>query len=47
MNHFLDDQQIEELNAFDFFDDEETKREINDFYDDLSEGLPLNINYDF
>lgn len=45
--NFLDNPQIEELDAFGLFDDEETLREINEYYDDLAEGLPLNSSNDF
>ena len=47
MNPFIDDSQIEELNNFGFYDDEETKFEIEEFYDDLAAGLPLDSSNDF
>jgi hypothetical protein len=47
MDHYLDDPQVEELNGFDFWDDEETKQIVEDYYDDLSQGLDLNSTHDF
>jgi hypothetical protein len=49
MNHFLDTAQIEEMNGFDFYDQDEelTKQMIEDYYDDLAFGLPLDSNNDF
>jgi hypothetical protein len=47
MDHFLDTEQIEELFDFGFYDDEETKQIIEDYYDDLAFGLPLESGNDF
>ena len=47
MDSFLDDLQIEELNGFDFYDDEETKFEVEDYYDDASFSELLNSTNDF
>jgi hypothetical protein len=51
MNHFIEDPQIEEAISFGFYDDEETQREIESFYDeeydDLAAGLPLDSTHDF
>jgi hypothetical protein len=51
MNHFIQDSQIEESISFGFYDDEETQREIESFYDeeydDLAAGLPLDSSNDF
>lgn len=47
MNPFTDDSQIEDLIEFGFYDDEETKREIEEFYDDLAAGLPIDSPNDF
>ena len=47
MNYLINDPQIEELSEFGFYDDDETKQLIEEYYDDLSEGLPLDSNYDF
>ena len=46
MNHFLDTPQIDELIPYDW-DDEETRYEINEYYDDLASGLPLDSQHDF
>ena len=44
MNYFTDDIQIEEATSFGFYDDEETQREIESYYDeeydDLAAGIP-------
>ena len=51
MNHFTDDIQIEEAISFGFYDDEETQREIESYYDseydDLAAGIPLDSTHDF
>jgi hypothetical protein len=51
MNHFTDDIQIEEAISFGFYDDEETQREIESYYDeeydDLTAGIPLDSTNDF
>jgi len=51
MNHFIEDPQIEEAISFGFYDDEETLREVEAFYDaeydDLAAGLPLDSSHDF
>ncbi len=47
MDYFTTDPQIEELFEFGFYDDEETKQVIEDYYDDLSFGLPLDSSNDF
>jgi hypothetical protein len=47
MNPFLDTPQIEELLDFGIFDDEFTKIEVEDYYDDLAAGLPLDSSYEF
>lgn len=39
-------EMIEEDSIFDPFD-EETRREVEDYYDDLSEGISLDSTYDF
>jgi hypothetical protein len=41
MNPFLDTPQIEELIEFNYWDDEETKIEVEDYYDDLASGIPF------
>ena len=46
MDPFLKNQQIDEMIPFDW-DDEQTKYEVEDYYDDLSEGLPLDSSNDF
>ena len=46
MNHYLDDPQIDEFIPYDW-DDEETRHEINEYYDDLAAGLPLESHHDF
>jgi hypothetical protein len=45
MNPFLDQVQIDEDPFCDW--DEDTKQEVEDFYDDLAEGLPLDSSYEF
>jgi hypothetical protein len=47
MDYFTTDPQIEELMEFSFYDDEETKQTIEDYYDDLSDGLPMDSSNDF
>jgi hypothetical protein len=47
MDPFTTDSQIEDLMEFGFYDDEETKHEIEEYYDDLAVGLPLDSNHDF
>jgi hypothetical protein len=47
MDYFTTDPQIEELDSFGFYDEEETKQTIEDYYDDLSFGLPLDSSNDF
>jgi len=47
MDSFLYDPQIEELNGFDFYDDEETKFDVEDYYDDASFAELLNSGNDF
>ena len=47
MNPFLDTPQIEELTEFNYWDDEETKFEVEDYYDDLASGIPFDSSYDF
>jgi len=47
MNPFLDTPQIEELIEFNYWDDEETKIEVEDYYDDLASGIPFDSSYDF
>lgn len=52
MNPFNTDLQIEELTEFGFYDDEETLRQVNeyydeDYYDDLAAGIPFNSSNDF
>lgn len=47
MNPFLDKIQIEETDPFYDEWDNETKYEVEDYYDDLSFGLPLESSYDF
>lgn len=46
MDPFLQELQIEELNGFDFYD-EETKFEVEDYYDDASFSDFLNSGNDF
>ena len=46
MNPFLDTPQIEEQDSFQDWDDE-TKQVVEDYYDDLSYGLPLESSNDF
>ena len=46
MNHYLDDPQIDELIPFDW-DDEETKFEVEDYYDDLTAGIDFSNTNDF
>jgi formate-dependent nitrite reductase cytochrome c552 subunit len=46
MNPFLEEQQIDELIPFDW-DEEQTKSEVEDYYDDLAFGLPLDSGNDF
>jgi hypothetical protein len=46
MNPFLEEQQIDELIPFDW-DEEQTKFEVEDYYDDLAFGLPLESGNDF
>jgi hypothetical protein len=49
MNPFLDAPQIEELMEFGFYDDEETKFQVEDYYDydDLSVGIDFSNTNDF
>jgi hypothetical protein len=47
MDYFATDPQIEELTDFGFHDDEETKQEVEDYYDDLAFGLPFDSTNDF
>jgi hypothetical protein len=48
MDPFLDELQIEEMNPFFDWDDEETKFQVEDYYyDDLASGLPLDSSNDF
>jgi hypothetical protein len=49
MNPFLDTPQIEELIEFDYWDDEETKFEVESFYeyDDLTAGIDFSNTNDF
>ena len=47
MDCFTTDPQIEELFEFDSYDDEGTKQMIEDYYDDLAFGLPLDSTNDF
>jgi len=47
MNPFLDTPQIEELIEFDYWDDEETKFEVEDYYDDLTAGIDFSNTNDF
>jgi hypothetical protein len=47
MNPFLDTPQIEELDSFQDWDDEETKSEIEEYYDDSSFSELLNSGNDF
>jgi cellulase/cellobiase CelA1 len=46
MDPFVAEQQIEEVIPYDW-DDEETKFEVEDYYDDLAAGLPLDSSYEF
>jgi hypothetical protein len=46
MNHYLDTPQIDEFIPIDW-DDEETRNEIEEYYDDLAAGLPLDSANDF
>jgi hypothetical protein len=46
MNHFLDEHQVEEFIPYDW-DDEQTRFEISEQYDDLADGLPLCSSNDF
>jgi hypothetical protein len=45
MNSFLDKQQSDEMIPFDW--DEESKFEVEEYYDDLAFGLPLESGNDF
>lgn len=45
MNSFLDQIQIDEDPFCDW--DEEVKQEVEDYYDDLAAGLPLDSSYEF
>jgi hypothetical protein len=47
MNPFLDTPQIEELDSFQDWDDETTKFEVEDYYDDRSFSGLLNSGNDF
>lgn len=49
MDYFTTDPQIEELMDFGFFDDEETKQIVEDYYDydDLSAGIDFSNTNDF
>jgi hypothetical protein len=47
MNPFLDTPQIEELTNFDYWDDEETKFEVEEYYDDLTSGIDFSNTNDF
>jgi hypothetical protein len=47
MDPFLDELQIEEMNPYLDWDDEETKFQVEDYYDDLASGLPLDSFNDF
>jgi formate-dependent nitrite reductase cytochrome c552 subunit len=46
MDPFLCDEQVEELIPFDW-DDEETKFEVENYYDDLAEGIDFSNSNDF
>ena len=46
MDPFLYKQQIDEMIPFDW-DDEETRFEVEDHYDDLAFGLPFDSSNDF
>jgi hypothetical protein len=46
MDPFLYEQQIDEMIPFDW-DDEETRFEVEDYYDDLAFGLPFDSSNDF
>ena len=46
MDPFLYQEQIDEMIPFDW-DDDQTKYEVEDYYDDLAEGLPLGSSNDF
>ena len=47
MNPFLDTPQIEELDSFQNWDDEQSKFEVEDYYDDLSVGIDFSNPNDF
>lgn len=47
MNPFLDDLQIEELDSFQDWDDDQTKFEVEDYYNDSSFSELLNSKNDF
>lgn len=46
MDRYLDTPQIDEFIPLDW-DDEETRYEVEEFYDDLAAGLPLDSANDF
>lgn len=46
MNPFLYETQIDEMIPFDW-DDEETRFEVEEYYDDLAAGLPFDSANDF
>jgi phage terminase large subunit-like protein len=46
MNPYIEEQQIDELIPFDW-DDEETKFEVEDYYDDLTAGIDFSNTNDF
>jgi hypothetical protein len=49
MKSYIEEQQIEELTDFDIWDDEETKFEVESFYeyDDLTDGIDFSNTNDF
>jgi len=47
MNPFLDAPQIEELDSFQDWDDDLTKQVVEDYYDDLSDGIDFSNTNDF
>jgi hypothetical protein len=47
MNPFLDTPQIEELDSFQDWDDDLTKQVVEDYYDDLSDGIDFSNTNDF
>jgi phage terminase large subunit-like protein len=46
MNPYIEEQQIDELIPLDW-DDEETKFEVEDYYDDLTAGIDFSNTNDF